>query len=299
MKINWLLAALVGCSIAPKAEGQQIFSISQYIQHNYLYNPAAAGAGKVSSIGATYKKMWAGIDGGPQTTILFGDTYFAKKKVGLGVILYDDITGPTSRTGGEISLSYAVQLQGEKRLMFGLAGQFLQYKINKEDFAKYIPNDPLYLTAPNTETKGDASAGIYYTSPKFNIGFSAKQLIQSKLDFIKSNTNIQGKLYTHYYVMADYSIQTDEDNKLLPNVLVNIQPNAPVDFETGVRLEHKDLISIGFNYHYKQSYSAFAGLKINHKFSLGYAYQQFQTPLSLFDTGGSANEFMIRYFFSK
>ena len=297
MKLKTIISLFACSCFFGKSEAQQIFSITQYMEHNFLYNPAAAGAGDHPSIGASYKKMWSGIDGGPQTTILFGDKYFSKKKIGVGIVLYDDKTGPTSREGGEINLSYSIPLKGEKRLMFGLGGQFLQYKINKADFAKYIPNDPLYLTGPGSEFKGDASAGIYYKSSTLNAGVSVKQLIQSKLDFIKGNTNPTGRLYRHYYLMADYRIKVDEDNMLIPNVLVNYQPNAPADVEAGMRLEYKDLIWIGFNYHYQQSYSAFAGLKINHKIAIGYAYQQFQTPLSVFDSGGSANEILLRYFF--
>lgn len=290
-----LLAAGLGVQ---KAQSQQIFRISQYMQHNFLYNPAAAGANDEASIGASYRKMWAGIDGGPQTTILFGDKYFSKKKVGVAAVIYDDKTGPTSRTGGEVNLSYSVKLEGEKRLMFGLGGQFLQYRINKDEIAKYIPNDPLLASAGSKFT-GDAAAGVYLNTPDFNIGISVKQLIQSKLDFIKNNTNPQGKLYRHYFVAANYNYHVDEQNVLIPNVLLKYQPNAPVDFEGGVRLEHNDLVWIGFNYHYKQSYSAYAGLKIDHKVSIGYAYDQYQTPLSIFDNGGSAHELSLRYFFTK
>ena len=126
MKLKTIISLFACSCFFGKSEAQQIFSITQYMEHNFLYNPAAAGAGDHPSIGASYKKMWSGIDGGPQTTILFGDKYFSKKKIGVGIVLYDDKTGPTSREGGEINLSYSIPLKGEKRLMFGLGGQFLQ-----------------------------------------------------------------------------------------------------------------------------------------------------------------------------
>ena len=36
---------------------------------------------------------------------------------------------------------------------------------------------------------------------------------------------------------------------------LQVTENAPVNFEAGVVLEHKDLISIGFGYNYQQSFT--------------------------------------------
>lgn len=298
MQMKSIVTVFAMLVLINKSGAQQIFKISQYTQHNFLYNPAAAGANDESSIGAIYRKMWAGMPGGPQTTILFGDKYFAKQKTGVGIALYSDKTGPTSRTGGQVNISYSVDMQEGRRLMFGLAGTVLQYKIDKESFSHYIPNDPL-LASDGTEMKGDAAAGIYYRSNTLNLGASVQQLVQSKLNFVKSSTNVEGKLYRHYFFMGNYNWRTDEDNVLVPNFLVKYLPNSPVDFETGVRLEHKDLIWVGFNYHYKQSYSAFAGIKVDHKLAIGYALDMYRTPLSIFDDGGAAHEFSLRYFFGK
>lgn len=296
LKITTLL--LVSVFMLNTNKAQQIFKLSQYTQHNFLYNPAAAGANDEASIGATYRKMWSGMPGGPQTTLLYGDKYFAKKKTGIGISLYTDKTGPTSRTGGQANISYSVEMGNERRLMFGLAGTVLQYRIDKESFSHYIPNDPL-LASDGTEIKGDAAAGIYYRSNTFNAGVSVQQLVQSKLNFVKSSSNPEGRLYRHYFVMANYNWRTDESNVLVPNVLLKYLPNTPVDFEGGVRLEHKDLIWVGFNYHYKQSYSAFAGLKVDHKLAIGYALDVYNTPLSVFDDGGTAHEISLRYYFGK
>ncbi|MES2431648.1 MAG: type IX secretion system membrane protein PorP/SprF [Bacteroidota bacterium] len=299
MQLKSLVSVLLLSVGITNADAQQIFRISQFNQHNFLNNPAAAGAADAPSIGGAYRKMWSGIDGGPQTTILFGDKYFAKKKVGLAVVLYDDKTGPTSRTGGQVNLSYSINLENGRRLMFGLGGQVLQQKLDKAEFANseyFDPTDPIMSAEPNV-TKGDASAGIYYKSSTLNVGASVQQIVQSKLDYIKGTTNVEGKQYRHYNFTADYYARTDEDNVLVPNILVRYLPNAPVDIEGGIRLEHKDILWVGFNYHYKQSYAALAGVKINHKLAIGYAYDVYNTPLNVFYNGGDAHEISLRYYF--
>ncbi len=279
-------------------KSQQIFKISQFVQHNYLYNPAAAGANEEASIGLAYRKMWSGMPGGPQTNIVYGDKYFSKMKTGLGVVLYSDKTGPTSRTGGQVDLSYSIDFEKGRRLMFGLEGIFMQYRINKESFAHYIPNDPLLLSN-SSEMKGDAGAGVYYRSSKLNLGFSVQQLMQSKLNFLKTSSNSEGKLYRHYFVGGHYNWRTDESNVLIPNVMINFVPNLPAEVELGVRLEHQDILSIGVSYHYHQGFSAYTGIKAYKKLAIGYALSVYKTPLGVFEDGGEAHEFSLRYFFAK
>lgn len=279
-------------------KAQQIFKVAQFVKHNYIYNPAAAGAEEKSSVGAAYRKMWSGMPGGPQTTFLYGDTYFASKKTGVGLVLYTDKTGPTSRTGGQIDVSYSIDFENGKRLMFGLAGSFMQYRIDKTSFNRYIPNDPL-LSADGTELKGDAGAGVYYRSNTLNIGFSAQQLLQSKLNFIKSASNPTGKLYRHYFINGHYNWRTDADNVIVPHFSMLYVPNTPVDMEIGALLEHKKFLWVGLGYHYQQSFSALAGIQIKKQLSVGYAYQQYRTPLSVFADGSNAHEITLRYFWSK
>lgn len=275
---------------------QQIYKVSRYLDRSFLHNPAAAGANNGTNIAAVYRSMWSGIDGGPETMILFGDTYFSSKNTGAGVVLYRDKTGAITRTGGELDLSYSVKLDGDKqRLIFGLGGEMIQYKIDKDKISPAITNDPLLLSG-GTSTKADASAGIYYRSNTLNAGISAKQLIGAKLDLVK-NTATEGRLYRQYYFTSSYNFRTDDQNVLIPHAEVQVQENSPVNFEGGVVLEHRDIFSIGLGYNYQQSYTIFAGVKIQHKFSINYAYDDYKTPLSAFETGGGAHEISLRYSF--
>ena len=299
MRIKLIIASSIGFLLCTNAaQSQQIFKVAQFVKNNYLYNPAAAGAEEKSSVGAVYRKMWSGMPGGPQTTFLYGDHYYASRKTGVGVVMYTDKTGPTSRTGGQIDLSYSLDFNNGKRLMFGLAGMFMQYRIDKASFSNYIPNDPL-LGSDGTEMKGDAAAGVYYRSNTLNIGFSAQQLLQSKLNFIKSSTNTEGKLYRHYYLAGHYNWKTDEDNTIVPNFSLSYVNGSPVDAEAGVMIEHKKLLWAGLGYHYKQSFTAILGINIKKQLALGYAYQQYRTPVSVFEDGGAAHEISLRYFLSK
>lgn len=299
LTIKPVLLILSAFFLSSNTEAQQLFKISNYMDRNFVSNPAAVGANGNTTVGATYRNQWSGIDGGPVTAIIFGDTYFSKMNTGVGIILYSDKTGPTSRSGGEVNLSYSVKLgSDEKRLMFGLGAQVIQFKVDKSKIAESIPNDPL-LASSGTTIRADANAGIYYRSGKLNIGFAAKQLIQPKLNFIKTATNPEGKLYRHYSATASYDIRTDESNVLQPHFEIRFQPNAPADYEGGITLYHKDMFHLGASAHYKQAYTLYAGIKIMHKFSINYAYDVYNNPVGIFETGYAAHEIMLRYFFIK
>jgi type IX secretion system PorP/SprF family membrane protein len=296
MRIKFSHLPILLIFTALNIQAQQIFKLNPFVQPDFVFNPAAAGVNENLSIGLSHKKMWDGIDGGPQTTVLFADNYYSKLNTGVGFFLYNDVTGPTQRTGGEIGVSYSVPFSNNKKLMFGLSGQAMQEKINFEEVQKYIPGDPL-LSGNNSVFSGDAAAGIYFASKKLKVGFSAKQLIQSKLNFIKSDNNIYSRLYRHYYFMGSYNFIADDENIITPNILIKFVSNAPADIEVGAKIEHRDFISCGFGYHYKQNYTAFVGLKINHALSFQYVYEQYKTPLSTFDGGGGSNELVLKYTF--
>jgi hypothetical protein len=59
------------------------------------------------------------------------------------------------------------------------------------------------------------------------------------------------------------------------------------------------MFHVGGSYHYKQAYTLFAGLKIMHKFSINYAYDVYNNPVGVFETGYAAHEIMLRYVFVK
>ena len=277
-------------------KAQQIFRLSQYIQHNYIFNPAASGAGNKGTLIVSYKKMWSEIEGGPQTMLICSDKYFKKSKIGLSGLLFNDITGPMTKSGFEFNSAYSIPFSEKRKLQLGLGGLILQERLDKTFLEKYIPGDPV-LSGSGSVITGDASAGVYYSSPKFNLGLSVKQLVQSKLNLVKSTTVIEGKLYRQYYLMGSYNWATDEENVIVPNFLLKFSQNAPSDFEAGAKIIHRDMIWAGFNFHYQQEFSGFAGFKINHKYSLGYAFDQYKTPLSVFDKGGNSHELSFMYYF--
>jgi type IX secretion system PorP/SprF family membrane protein len=290
-----LSAAVTGVS------AQQLMTSSLYDQHGNLHNPATAGATKHGVIGASYRKMWDGIDGGPQTTIVFGSGYLKNAKIGIGGYVYSDVTGPTKRTGLQMAYAYHIPLKNDATFSLGLEGRFQQYSIDKAKLSESLgANDPV-LAGADSRFKGDAGFGIAYNGKKLQVGASVSQLIQTKLDFYSGNLNRneEARLYRHYYLHGSYTWDADGNTKLIPNVLFIYLPNAPLEFQGGVRVEHHDVFWWGVALRAHQSWMLSAGVKVQKKFTIGYCFDIFNTPLSVYDRGSNGHEVLLKYEFIK
>jgi len=287
-------------AIAGALNGQQLMTSSLYDQHGNLHNPATAGSAKHVMIGASYRKTWDGISGAPQTTLIFGSTYLKNAKIGIGGYLYNDVTGPTRRTGGQMAYSYHIQMANDATFSLGLEARLQQFSLDKAKLSATLGNDPV-LASAESRFKADAGFGLAYNGKKLQVGASVSQLIQSKLDFYSGNLNPteEGRLYRHYYLHGNYEWDVDGNTKIIPNLLFIYLPNAPLEVQGGARVEHNDVFWWGLGLRARQSWMISAGVKIQKKFTIGYCFDIFNTPLSVYDRGANGHEILLRYDFLK
>ena len=286
--------------LAGALQGQQLMTSSMYDQHGNLHNPATAGSAKHAMIGASYRKTWDGISGAPQTTLIFGSTYLKNAKIGFGGYLYNDVTGPTRRTGGQMAYSYHIQMANDATFSLGLEARLQQFSLDKAKLSATLGNDPV-LASAESRFKADAGFGLAYNGKKLQVGASVSQLIQSKLDFYSGNLNPteEGRLYRHYYLHGNYEWDVDGNTKIIPNLLFIYLPNAPLEVQGGARVEHNDVFWWGLGLRARQSWMISAGVKIQKKFTIGYCFDIFNTPLSVYDRGANGHEILLRYDFLK
>jgi type IX secretion system PorP/SprF family membrane protein len=275
--------------------GQQLQTSSFYDVQGVLQNPSTAGVYKQSMIGATYRTQWSGISGAPKTATVFGNFALPDQKIGLGGYLYKDKTGPTSRTGAQLSFAKHIPLKNDAVFSLGIEAKFLQFSLDKAKLYQTLGSDPV-LNGGENDTKFDAGFGISYTGKKLQLGASVAQLIQSKLDFYSGNLNRteQARLYRHYFFHGSYKWSTDANTTLTPNFLFTYLPNAPLEFQGGVRVEHNETFFWGIGYRAHQSFLLSAGVHVNKKFTIGYGFDLYNAPYNVFGPGGNAHEILLR-----
>lgn len=277
-------------------KAQQLHFTSQFLQHNSMYNPAAAGIANKNQVGVTYRSMWSSFPGNPRTFMVYGDFELQKLNAGIGTYVYRDETGPTSRTGVQLAYSYHVKTKNpDQKLAIGLEVRALQFAIDRTKLAASLGNDPILGGAEN-KFGIDAGAGVYWTNKKLSVGAAVSQLIQSKLQLADvPNSKEGGKLYRHYNFTANYRLQTGDDIYLIPNAMVRVIQNAPAEYDFGARLDYQDKIWWGLNWRVRQFWSIQAGLKVMNRLRATYSYDYYVTPISVFTDGSGAHEVGLQF----
>jgi type IX secretion system PorP/SprF family membrane protein len=272
---------------------------SLYVLQGIFHNPSMAGVDG-GIFGVSYRTQWSSISGAPKTMTAFGAVALHNLKIGLGGYIYNDQTGPTSRTG--ISLAFAKHIETSNGGLFslGIEAKGQQYKLDRQKLTETLGADPA-IGASDNKFVFDAGFGVSYTGKKLQLGASVSQLVQSKLNFYTGNLSRteEGRLYRHYFFHGSYKWNVDEATTIIPNLLVIYMPNAPTEYQGGVRVEHNDIFWWGLGYRAKQSWMLSAGIHIRKKFTIGYSFDIYETPVNVFQEGSNAHELLLRYNFSK
>lgn len=297
MKKYLLILFLTGTVINTQA--QQLQASSMYDLQGVIHNPSTAGVDG-SVFGVSYRTQWSSISGSPKTATVFGSTSIESLQIGIGGYIYNDKTGPTSRTGVALDFAKHIKTANDGLFSLGIEARAQQYSIDKAKLTSTLGADPAIGNGDN-KFVFDAGFGISYTGKKLQVGASVSQLVQSKLDFYTGNLTRteEGRLYRHYYFHALYKLKVDENTVFIPNVMVIYLPNAPTEYQGGFRVEHNEVFWWGIGYRARQSWMLSAGVHVKKKFTIGYSFDIYKTPVSVFDAGSNAHEILMRYNFKK
>jgi type IX secretion system PorP/SprF family membrane protein len=295
-----ILSIVALITVVYSASAQQLYTSSLYEMQSLLHNPGTAGLFQDNMIGASYRSQWSGISGSPRTAMVFGSYNLKKENAGISGYLFTDQTGPTSRTGLSASFAKHLKMKDGSVWSVGIEARALQFGIDRAKLSATLGADPALGNAEN-RFKFDAGLGVAYQKNNLRLGASVSQLVQSKLGFYNGTTTLaeEARLYRHYYFHGSYSWNVDESTEITPNFLVIYLPNAPNEIQGGVKVEHKELFWWGLSFRAKQSAILSAGVHIQKRFSFGYSFDIYRTPLSLFDSGSNAHELMLRLLLKK
>lgn len=282
------------------AGAQQLSTSSFYDMYGVMHNPATAGGRQHTELGGTFRKLWGDMPGGPQTGLLFANTYLKGAKVGLGGYIYNDQTGPLTYNGLQTSYAYHIPMKNNATFSLGLEARVLQWSYDKSKLIDALGNDPV-IQGDESRIKADAGFGVAYNSPKWQLGISASQLVQSKLNLYEGtgNPTEEAMLARHYYLHGNYNWDVDKVTRIIPNLLVIYLPNAPTEIQGGARVEHNNLFWYGLTWRKEQAWLISAGLRIKQRFNIGYSFDIYNSSLSLYEKGTSGHEFLLRYDFLK
>jgi type IX secretion system PorP/SprF family membrane protein len=280
-------------------EAQQTPFSSQYYTNQFVTNPALTGVKGTTNAFLTHRTQWVGIEGAPQTTYFTADGSLLQDKVGLGLVMFSDVTGILSRTGFNANYAYKLQINADNSLRFGLSAGVLN---NKIDFAKAIVldnTDPLLSSQEQTRTSVTADLGLTYIWKSLEVGFAVPQVLGNRVNY-QNNIEFTGdyNLSRHYYGSLKYTVDISRSNGITayPLVMVRSVQGAPLQYDINTVFDWERYGWIGFTYHSDYAVAFSAGVRFK-GLSVGYAHNIGTNAIKSYT--GRTSEFLLGYTFEK
>jgi len=298
MKNYNILVFLVLLLVSFTSTAQQMPQYTQYILNDFALNPAIAGTQDYYQVKSNYRSQWTGIVDAPVTYILSVYGPHKSKDMGFGGLVFNDVTGPTSRAGLYLSYAYNIKIKNDIRLSLGLSAGLLQFKIDGSKIKLHddVP-DPSLGSSVLTDYIPDATAGLYLYASKYFFGFSTNQLLNNKINFDEYEDLGVNKLANHYYLSGGYNYDIDSDWEIQPSLLVKKMKPVPMQFDINAKATYKKMAWFGLSYRTKDALSVLIGYNYQDQLFLGYSYDITLSDLKKYSK--TTHEIMICAKFNK
>lgn len=265
---------------------QQISLNSQYIFNEMLVNPGATGAKDYVPIHLNFRKQWVQFPGSPTTQSLSSHGEVATN-FGFGGTVFNDVAGPSRRTGININGAYHLKLdkKNEHKLGFGLGVSLTQHLIDVNKLTTYLPDDPAVLRGYNNQMVPDANFGLYYHfKNKGFAGLSAHNLVELKRDLYNFNDPFINPLERTYYFLGGYNFELSEKFTLKTSTLVQMIETTTTQFDVTAIGVFKNFVWLGVSYRHTDAVVALAGGQAG-PFKFGYAYDYTLSDIGDYSNG--------------
>ena len=296
---------------------QQKPHYTQYVQNNYILNPALTGIENYTDVKISHRHQWVGISDAPVTTYLTihgplgksddretatsfhkpgenprGKNYWeeysaAKPHHGIGLVVLNDRTGPLNRFSGYVTYAYHVGISPKTTLAAGFAAGISNLSIDRSKLFFDVPVDPaVYSSKEINSIRPDFNAGLWLYSSDYFLGIAAQQIIPEKIAFVENTVGVQqGRYVPHLFITGGYRFLIDEDFNLVPSVMVKYVKPLPIQADLNLKLQYQDLLWFGTGFRTYDGFSAMAGINISNTLNIGYSYDLTTSRLNTISRG--------------
>ena len=286
-KIKYLFICMLFANLC---SAQQLPHYSLYMFNDAVINPAVCGTKGYDRIHLSSTSQWAGFEGAPETQFL-SYTKGQGERMGLGAVVFNDITGPISRTGLQLSYAYNIDVSPTYKLSFGLSGNMFQYIFDGSKAVLYDNTlDPAATGGVEKAVVQDATFGTYLYNGNYYIGISLPQLIQSKIKFDSDKNNLS----RHYFITSGYKFDLNEKLGLEPSVMLKSTDASPLQYDINLRAVYNKQLWGGLSYRDQDALVVMVGMDYNN-YSFGYSFDRTLSDINTYTVG--SHSVMIGYSF--
>ncbi len=292
MKHILTLALLVGWSCAM---GQHTPLTSQYLFNGLAINPAYAGSRDVLAANITHRQQWAGFDGAPVTQTLSIHAPLARRKVGLGLMLYNDRIGVSNETGLFSNYAYRMRF-GKKTLSLGIGAGLTMLRANWTEVALQNMSDQSFSANTRNAVRANFSAGVFYYSKSWFMGASVPFLFSHSYEANQPTlTIVESSLQAQPMLTGGTVIELNKDLKLKPSTLLRYRVESGLQADISSNLIIKDKVWAGVSYRTGDAVIGMLEILPTPQWRVGYAYDMGLSQINRYHHG--SHELMLQYEF--
>ncbi|SEJ24388.1 type IX secretion system membrane protein, PorP/SprF family [Myroides marinus] len=279
----------LGCVTTMHA--QQDPQFTHYMYNTTNINPAYSGSRGVLNVFGMYRAQWVGLDGAPQTANISIDTPLGNNGLSGGINYTNDRIGAMSENNFSVNLAYAVDLNDDYKLSFGLKATANLLNVDYTKLDIYDPSDPTFGENVNNKFNPNVGAGLFLYSEKSYLGVSVPNFMTTDRSEHDGTKLMRQKM--HFYLMGGHVFELNPSLKFKPAFLVKTVSGAPVQVDLTANFLIVDKFTLGASYRWDASVSALAGFQVNEGLFIGYSYDADTSKLARYNSG--SHEVFLRF----
>lgn len=306
-----LTPIIIGMAACSWSFAQQAPQYSLYALNPYAFNPACAGLENTLIATGVYRKQWSNLLGAPETQHINMHLPLSFIRSGVGLRVENDVIGAHRTTQVVASYNYQIELGRHGLLSFGVSGGYLQYAL---DGAKLRAPDGTYAEPGGTFTHNDqflpegkvqagapiGEAGVFFQHRQFELGAAVQPVFAPILKSGDAGI-FQIKPVRHVLLMVAYSWSVGDNLVVRPSVMAKTDVSETQIEITSVFRWRENIFAgasyRGFDASARDAAILMAGLKLNEKTTLAYAFDLPLSPLKATNRG--SHELLLRYSLGK
>jgi type IX secretion system PorP/SprF family membrane protein len=273
--------------------------LSQFSGNQMFFNPGYAGIYEMFTMNLTYRKQWVGLPGTPEILNFNANTPIKNQRHSVGGVFQREIWGPI--TANFIYGNYAYKVYTQHGVLnFGLQAGLINQGINWDLFCEECVddrNDPWFgVTTANTMF--DANVGVFFLTPTYYVGLSAKHITAPKYDRMRledGGTEWYSQLAREFFFIAGYHYDFDNTWSVRPELITRFVENIPVSVNLGAHAYYLNDYSLGANVSTgMKAVTLTARAMLTHNLRIGYSYDMYWGDIGPQQRG--SHEIMLNYY---
>jgi type IX secretion system PorP/SprF family membrane protein len=281
------------CLFFSDLSAQQKVQFTQYMFNPLVINPAYAGADEALSVTFVQRSQWLGLDNAPVTQSLSGHTAFMRKHIGVGLTLVNDKIGVHKNLTAVSNYAYHIAVGEKSHLSMGLLAGIHNQRSDYNSLVGYQNADPKLYNPFISHTFFDFGAGLYFRSPRLNIGLSAPEILPGRVN-VNDTLSIRMSA-ANYYFFSQYRFPINEGLEAQPSFLIKYLPGLPVSFDLNMNLIFRKVLTMGISYRKSESIDFLLKGTLTPQLQFGYSYDHVVGDVARVSNG--SHELMIHYLF--